>query len=318
MRRALLGGLVSLTVTFTSAPWVRRHLVHRGALDIPNHRSSHVEPVPRGGGLACLSGIACGVIAAGPQSQVTGRVIAGIGALAAVGLVDDRTGHVSAKTRLVVQCFSGALLSPSGSGRLPISALATPGVVNVVNFMDGVNGITASTAAVWGISTLLNGRASGDHALQTFGAVTAGAGLGFLPWNAPTACLFLGDVGSYLFGGLMAAAISQALDRPSLAWRVAAPLLPYGVDAAATLARRVGQGRDVSEAHRQHAYQRLVDEHGMTHVQVAAAHAVVATAVAALARHHRTTRSTGLALLIVGAYATSPDWLAQRKAKPSR
>lgn len=279
MKRSLLGGAVSFAMTCATAPAVRQFLVRRGALDVPNHRSSHTTPVPRGGGLACLAGVATGLALAGRRSSIPARVIGGVAVLTATGLADDALGHVHHTTRLAAQSGAGLLIAPTVAA-VPASAIATAGVVNVVNFMDGINGITGSTAAVWGLATLMTGRKRLDPGLQTLGAVTAGAGLGFLPWNAPHAQLFLGDVGSYLFGGLMAAGIVQAAPHRGTTWRVAAPLLPYGVDAAQAILGRARRGQPLTEAHRDHVYQRLVDRHGHTHTTVAAIHAVVASAIA--------------------------------------
>lgn len=317
MKRALLGGLVSAATTFVAAPLVRGLLVRRGSMDIPNQRSSHSVPVPRGGGLACLIGVASGFTATGQQASVPARALIGIGALSATGLADDLLGHVHHNARLAMQASSGALLAPNLPSA-PLSALGTAGVVNVVNFMDGINGITGSTAVVWGVSTLLVGRGALDASLQTIGAVTAGAGLGFLPWNTPQAQLFLGDVGSYLFGGLCAAGISQAASRDlCLAWHVAAPLLPYAADAAQALALRALRGELLTEAHREHVYQRLVDEQGLTHVQVAALHAATASVIAAAARKSITSGAV-LTSASLGMYLGSPVWLRAVRRQGTR
>lgn len=310
MRRALLGGLISLATTYAASPGVRRLLVERGSMDMPNHRSSHTQPVPRGGGLACLAGVACGIAATGSRADIDRRPLLGIAMLAAVGFADDQSGHIDPWIRLALQSVAGSLLNSNGAVLLPAASLTTAGVVNVVNFMDGINGITGSTAAVWGLSTLAVGRKSQDAALQTLGAVTAGAGLGFLPWNAPKAQLFLGDVGSYLFGGLMAAAIVHTIQRPTLVWRVAAPLLPYGVDAAITLARRAQRGERLTEAHHDHTYQRLTDLDSMTHVRAAMTHAAAATTIALVAATKcRPWAKALVTTLAVSGYVTSPDWI---------
>jgi UDP-N-acetylmuramyl pentapeptide phosphotransferase/UDP-N-acetylglucosamine-1-phosphate transferase len=308
VRRALLGGLVSFGATYAAAPLVRRALVRRGALDIPNHRSSHTEPVPRGGGIACLIGVAAGIAATGRQSAIPPRTMLAVAALAATGLADDRLGHVSPITRLAIQGSAGLAMSPD-LALAALSPVGTAGVVNVVNFMDGINGITGSTAAVWGASTLIAGRRQLDPTLQTLGAVTAGAGLGFIPWNAPKADLFLGDVGSYLFGGLCAAGITHAWGRGSRqGWLVAAPLLPYAVDASQALVRRAWRGAPLPEAHREHIYQRLVDEQGLSHVQSATLHALSAAVTSFSSRQPgwcgAVTTAAALAL-----YISSPSWL---------
>lgn len=303
--RPALGGFVAAATTYAAAPAVRALLIKSGLFDIPNHRSSHTIPVPRGGGLACLAGVAVGLAAADRRRTIPVRVLAGVASITGAGLADDFLGNVDHNLRLAVQVAAGAAIAPTAL-HVPLVMFGTAGVVNVVNFMDGINGITGSTAAVWGISTVLIGRRELDPNLQVIGAVTAGAGLGFLPWNAPQARLFLGDVGSYLIGGLMAAGITAGR-RPALMLRVALPLLPYGLDAASTALRRLARGISITEPHREHVYQRLVHEVGFTHLQVATAHAVLSTASTALIIRggHR---SSLIAAAAIAAYIDSPRW----------
>ena len=298
-----------MITTFAASPAVRAYLIKRRSYDIPNHRSSHTQPVPRGGGLALFAGMAAGLAATGRESGVSRKTVLAVSGLGLVGLIDDRTGHVPPQVRLAAQCMSGALLNTGRPALSPVAAVGTAGVVNVVNFMDGINGISGSTAAVWGLSALLSGREVRNHSLQTVGALTAGAGLGFLPWNVPNAKLFLGDVGSYLLGGAMAAGLAQARSDWQLAWRLAAPLLPYGLDASQALVRRAIRGESLTEAHREHVYQRLVDRHGWSHAQVSALHASVAVAVGLLARQRSLVGSCAASTAVALAYIAVPDLL---------
>lgn len=310
MRRALIAGLTSFGATYLTAPVVRSALVRRGSIDVPNYRSSHSAPVPRGGGIACLAGVALGAVATGRQSGVSGKVALATAILAALGLADDQMGHLHHNVRLIGQAVAGATLAPSASAVPPVAA-GTIGVVNVVNFMDGINGITGSTAAIWGLAALAAGCEVQDPALQTIGAVTAGAGLGFLPHNAPVAHIFLGDVGSYLFGGLMSAGIAGCWTRPALMLRVAAPLLPYGADAAYTIVRRARTGAVLTKAHREHVYQRVVREHGLSHVQMSALHALAASLVALASRSRRPWVALLGTASVVGGYLSIPAVVSQ-------
>lgn len=280
VRAGLLALAATAVATSAAAVPVHKALTARGRLDVPNHRSSHATPTPRGGGLAALTGAGLGslVIGRGPSRSQT----VGIAALACAGWADDVTGHLSARVRMLTQMTVGGLLLTSGSWDRLTGSLVTAGVVNVVNFMDGINGISGLTAAVWGINAMtLNDSEDGD--LAVLGALTAGAGLGFLPHNIPTAKLFLGDVGSYALGAAMAAGI---LSQPSTAqrYRIAAPLFLYGVDAAQALVRRAAAAEPLAEAHREHVYQILVDRGGLTHLQVASLHAGAAALVTVSAR----------------------------------
>ena len=113
MKLPVLELLVSFAVAMAAAPLVLRVLVQHGVLDVPNNRSSHVTPVPRGGGIACLAGVLAGLILASalghdvPWLAVSGAVI-----LAVVGFADDQ-GALAAAPRLGAQLPVGALVGAS-------------------------------------------------------------------------------------------------------------------------------------------------------------------------------------------------------------
>jgi UDP-N-acetylmuramyl pentapeptide phosphotransferase/UDP-N-acetylglucosamine-1-phosphate transferase len=198
-----------------------------------------------------------------------------------MGLLADTTdaGPIS---RLLGQALIGA-----GAGSLLgdwstalIGAIAVPTVVNVVNFMDGIDGITGMTMSAWAAVALFSARVDGTLVLA---ALTLGGALGFLPWNVPRARMFLGDVGSYLFGGLVAMALlveQSGGGRPVL---VAAALTPYLLDVGLTLAWRSARGTRVLDAHREHLYQRLSRRRGWTHVRVAGLAASLTLAAGSMA-----------------------------------
>lgn len=277
---SLTNFLTSAAVTTVVAGPLGRWLRENGSLDIPNHRSSHTAPVPRGGGLAALVGTAAAAAISGARPSA--GVALSVTALAALGWADDVTGHVPARIRLAAQAGVGAIgLSRSRSDRATASVVTT-GVVNVVNFMDGIDGISGLTGLVWGINAmLLHDETPGD--LTSLGALTAGASLGFLPHNTPNATMFLGDVGSYALGSAMAAGI---LSQRSLKnrYRAASPLLLYGVDAAQALVKRARNQEPLTQAHRDHIYQQLVDDAALSHLSVATLHACLAAASALAAQ----------------------------------
>ena len=307
--RSLLPALGAAAVTAGAAPFLRAGLVAIDMLDVPNDRSSHAAPVPRGGGLACALGVATAV-AAHPR-PAPGRELVGVAALTLVGLADDRRG-LPAVARLSAQLAVGAVAGSPGAAGVARGAVVVPAAVNVVNFMDGINGISGLTALAWGLHAA---RVEPDSAS---GQAVAGAGLGFLPWNLPRARLFLGDSGSYLLGSLVGTSITRA--EPRVAVRLALPLAPYLLDAGATLARRALAGRDVMTAHREHAYQRLVHEHGFSHVQVAGAHALLVAALGQAARRLPLPAATVVAVGVGGAWAAAPEivsWARRRRTRVS-
>lgn len=293
--------VASAVVTLIAAPKVRAHMLKQGVLDVPNHRSSHQVPIPRGGGIACALGTVTGALfatAAGhPISWAA--VFAGL-ALALVGYLDDQR-QLPVLPRLAAQVFVGAAvgLILGGVAWAGMGGILLPLIVNVVNFMDGINGITALTMSVWGVMAMLAGRADGALELATLGALIAGAALGFLPWNAPRARVFLGDVGSYLFGGLVAAGMLVGATSGVSPLLLAAPLGVYLADVGLALLKRLVRGAPLFEAHREHVYQRLTNDVGLPHMTVAASAAALAGLMAWVAG----VAAPGVALVLVAALA---------------
>jgi UDP-N-acetylmuramyl pentapeptide phosphotransferase/UDP-N-acetylglucosamine-1-phosphate transferase len=252
--------------------------------DEPNHRSSHTQAKPRGGGLAIVPVLLVAWVAAAiSDSQhdmgfwllVTGALL-----LAAISWADDVRPR-PASLRFGVQVAAVALgiwfLRPEMlvfQGLLPLpadraaAALLWLWFINLFNFMDGIDGITAvETVTISGglatIAALIFG-----WSLDTFiAAVPAAAALGFLYWNWAPSRIFLGDVGSvplgYLLGWFLIIFAANGF------WE-AALILPlyYLADASLTLAKRALRRERLWQAHREHFYQRAV-QRGFSHAAVA-------------------------------------------------
>jgi len=282
---AILVLVVSAVVTLALTGLVRRYVVSRSMLDVPNPRSSHTSPTPRGGGLAIAIVTLSGVILAVAMGRLpTNTALAlGVGGafVAALGWVEDARG-LSATVRFV--CHVGAAVwAVYWLGGPWWAVVGVVGAINAYNFMDGIDGLAASEALVVGGiggGLLL---AAGDMRLAFIAFLVAGAAGGFLPWNWQPAKIFLGDVGSGLLGFYFAAlAIASARSGsvPLVVWLIV--LGVFVVDATATLVRRVWRKERWYEAHRSHAYQRLVQA-GWSHAKVACAVAVVNVCLGVLA-----------------------------------
>lgn len=283
-----IGGilLTSLVVGLALQPLLILWLKRRGVMDIPNARSSHLEVTPRGGGIAVVAGFGAGLIFGREGGWDVTVVLAGALVLGSVGLTDDLRG-LSAKFRLAVLLVVGALAGLFLGSPLPL-ILAVPAVagwvaayVNAFNFMDGINGISGLTGLVSGVSYALMGLAYDSGSAVVIGAALAGASASFLPFNISKAKVFLGDVGSYSLGFVIA----------SLGWIVwaagvpltlaVAPCAVYLADTGVTLVRRYRRKAPLTEAHREHTYQQLTAR-GHSHSVVALAVAGIQALVLAL------------------------------------
>lgn len=270
MMLVLLSFTLSLGMVGLLLPVLRRAQF----MDVPNHRSSHAAPTPRGGGVAVLAALSLALLFVDGYDAWLLVAVAAVVAL--VGLVDDLRS-LSSGVRLMAQVGAAlavcAWLVDRGDldewWRFAAAVLVLVGFVNAFNFMDGVNGISALTAVVIGGFWAATGARQELDAIATLGLVLMGAALGFLPWNAPRAWVFLGDVGSYGIG-LLIGALSVVAWAQGVHWLVAvAPLVIYGADTGWVLAKRARGGRPLMEAHREHVYQRIVDG-GWSHLSAAA------------------------------------------------
>ena len=327
MTTLLAGGAVALVVTGAVAP-VTLALLRRGdVLDVPSERSSHVAPVPRGGGVAPAVGalVAIVVTASLPRSGRLALVVAAT-ALGLVGLIEDLVG-IPALARLAVQFVAGAAAAPFAlhalTGSAPWRAVFALAVVvwvvayvNAYNFMDGIDGISVAQAVGAGITWYLVGRYVDSRILAAGGIVVAGAALGFAPFNLPRARMFLGDVGSYFIGAWLATVAVLGLRAGVPAEAVLAPLALYLADTGTTLVRRVVRGERWYLPHRDHAYQRLTDV-GWSHLQAAGLVGGCIAVCGALgavsltgATAARVAADLGIAA-VVGGYVLAPRWLAR-------
>ncbi len=264
-------GLVTGLFTITLCPPVIAFVQARGAISLPEDRSLHSRPTPRGGGVAPAgAAIAVGATAiavSGFDRSSLALLVAGAG-FAAVGLAEDLHGVAPLRRfglQVVVALGTAALLAPSVAIALAV-ALWLVAYANAFNFMDGINGVSAAgvlvTCAAWAVA----GSQAGSQLLMLGSAVLGGAALGFLPFNAPVARVFLGDVGSYFFGAAVAAlaVVALAVGVPWLA--VLGPLVILLADTGLTLVRRVIAGEPWHLPHKTHVYQRLVTS-GWSHVR---------------------------------------------------
>jgi Fuc2NAc and GlcNAc transferase len=269
-------------------------LVWHGVMDLPNARSSHSVPVPRGGGVGIvvvfLSAVGWLLLRQVIPSKLAWALLGGGVAIAVVGLADDRF-KLAPWPRLVVHSLAAAWavwsldpihrfqLGTSSSVEVWVSrGVAFIGLIwltNLFNFMDGIDGLAGTEAVcVSGFGAVLlflNGLPSYARLSWTLAA----ASMGFLVWNWPPAKIFMGDVGSGFLGftlGTLALFSSKA--GPELAWPWLILLAAFLVDATVTLLRRIVSRARWHEAHRSHAYQHAALATG--------SHAKVTLAVAAI------------------------------------
>ncbi|MEX5320907.1 glycosyltransferase family 4 protein [Pseudomonas shirazica] len=273
---------------------LRRYALSRSLLDIPNARSSHTLPTPRGGGLAFVVAFLVAMLGLGWGGYIAPAELVSLlgagGLVALIGFMDDH-GHIAARWRLLGH-FAAAGWGLTWLGGMPpltvfglslapvwlsivIGLLYLVWLLNLYNFMDGIDGIASIEAicVCLGASLLywLTGHAQAAWLPMLLAATVAG----FLFWNFPPARIFMGDAGSGFLGivlGLLT--LLAGWVNPLLFWGWLILLGVFVVDATFTLGRRLLRGDKVYEAHRSHAYQYASRRHG--------SHRPVSLAVAAI------------------------------------
>ncbi|MFC0677758.1 lipopolysaccharide biosynthesis protein [Lysobacter korlensis] len=318
----MLGWFATFALLGAIGTWMaRRYALAHSLVDQPGERRSHAVPTPRGGGVAIVA-VVLVAVAIGAARSVVAMDLAlafGIGmlAIAAVGLVDDHR-PLSPWLRLAVHALAAVGVAIAWSlegGSLAMAVVIFAGCVgltNAWNFMDGINGIAATQAALVALVIVFT------VGIQGWGMVAlalAAACLGFLPFNFPNARIFLGDVGSGAIGFAIAALAVLALgDEPRTFWLLVPMLLSaFVLDAGLTLLRRVIRGERWWTPHTQHAYQSCARKWG--HARVTISYCVW-TAASALISLRAAVLAPQLMWIVIGAWYTAGAllWLMLQRA----
>lgn len=306
--------IAAFALTVVATRRVLVFLRHRQIVDLPNERSSHTLPTPRGGGLATTPVMALALL-----TMADFRLL-GMGALAllAISWIDDRKGlpplprfavHGLAVAAVLVFLPADALVFqgvlPLWGDRL-LTGIGWLWFVNLYNFMDGIDGITGIETVSLGLGIAV----VGGGALVSPALTVLAVGLAFLLFNWHPAKLFLGDSGSVPFGYVLGGLLVLLAAQGQLA---AALILPgyYLADATITLGRRALAGEKIWRPHRKHFYQRAV-QGGKRHDQVVLAIAVadlLLVGCALMAALEQSLAGLALAgLVVAGLLAVLQQW----------
>ena len=318
--------LLALILSFILTGLLRRYALASCLLDIPNARSSHSIPTPRGGGLSIVIVFLTGLPVLSWMGLLTAESLwafLGAGAwVALVGFMDDHD-HIPARWRLLAH-FTGAAWGLYWLGGLPPLELSLPTspsiysfdlgwtgqilglfylvwLLNLYNFMDGIDGL----ASIEAITVCLGGAllyvlGSENISSQVTTVLLAITVIGFLFWNFPPAKIFMGDAGSGFLGitlGLLS--IQATWIAPQFFWSWLILLGVFIVDTTWTLARRFLQGEKIYEAHRSHAYQyasRLYGSHKLVSLTIGAINIIWLTPLALLVGFMKLNAFLGLVL----------------------
>jgi UDP-GlcNAc:undecaprenyl-phosphate GlcNAc-1-phosphate transferase len=281
-------GLAAVATCFAT-PAVMRLAIAAGAVDRPGGRRVHDKPVPTWGGLAIVFGFllsvgVCRLLFPDLFSRLSRGeatvLLAGIALICLLGGVDDRL-QVRAKVKLAWQILAAALLvwggvaiygvsNPFRSGETvavpwllaaPLTVLWVVAVTNAINLIDGLDGLAAGVSAIacGTLSLIAAGRGQAEVALLA--AALSGAAAGFLPWNFNPARVFMGDLGAYFLGYVIAAITVMGAFKMAASIAIFVPLLVLAVpllDTGLSALRRYRRGQPIFRADRYHLHHQLL------------------------------------------------------------
>lgn len=269
--------IILIAVAFIVSALLTLYLSHPKTalqiLDHPNGRSLHSQPTPSGGGIAIFIAFSLSTFLAAwrylPMPEYFIYIYMSCLSIAIISFIDDYR-QVSISYRLIVHFLAAYLLLWQGefwiTWELPpffqisLSFLFVIWMINLYNFMDGMDGF-AGGMAIFGFGTLaLLGWMAEHQLFMVTNLIVASAVAGFLLLNFPPARIFMGDIGSSSLG-FLAAAFSLWGNREGILplWVALLLFSPFIVDATVTLARRLLRGEKFWQAHKSHYYQRLVE-----------------------------------------------------------
>ncbi len=338
---------ITLPLTFILSTLFVKLFLNRaasiGLMDVPNARSAHKQPTPRGGGLVFVAIWALACLGMGWWRDTQGSIMLVCPLMIALlGLWDDRY-QLSARVKFLFQaavalvfCLAlapGNIVIDLGLYSVilpdylvvPLFSVLIVWSINIFNFMDGVDGL----AAIEGLTVLLSGcfffwmRDQENGHIGMFLHLSF-ALAGFLIWNFPKASVFMGDVGSGFLGFMLAfmAIVGQVFYHiPIFVF-----MIVYGVfivDTFVTIVRRMSRGEKWYLAHSTHAYQRLQHIAGWSHSSIllyVVIHNVMLLVIACLVFFSRI--SDGLAwclyLLVLASYMGGVEILCSGSEKGGR
>ncbi len=281
-------------ITIIGVKAFRHWSIDRQLLDIPNDRSSHSHPTPRGGGviICIVSLVTFGIYLIYTGETIKWSFFAGALIVALISLIDDLK-TISPLFRILFHSLAAGLVVFELGGfekvYIPFYGTAVIGLagyvftflwivwlINAYNFMDGIDGIAATQAVTAGIGWCLIGFIYGAMDISFLGGVLAATSFGFLMLNWQPAKIFMGDVGSAFLGFSFAVLPLLCLKRvEDFANAGFLPIIAvllvwfFVFDSSVTFLKRLFRREKVWQAHREHIYQQLIIS-GSTHALVTA------------------------------------------------
>lgn len=278
MQTYVVAFTIALAVAYFATPKVKEIAIKAGAMDAPDARKVHKEPIPRMGGLAIYVGFVVAILASMHISREIAGLLLGGTVILAVGIIDDMK-QISAKTKLFGQIFAAMvpllfgvkiewLTNPFGD-MIYLDYLATPltvlwivSLTNTVNLIDGLDGLAAGVSTIAAITILMVALQQNFWVVAILTAALAGSALGFLQHNFNPAKIFMGDTGSMFLGYMLAGISVLGTVKSAATIALVVPIVALGLpimDTAFAIIRRYSHGHPIFKPDKGHLHHRLLE-----------------------------------------------------------
>jgi len=275
----LYGAALALLIVVLLTPAVGGMARMLGVVDRPDGRRLNRRPIPRLGGLALFFGIMVPSLAFLDLGGQTRGLLLGAAVATTVGAIDDFRGlawweklggqalaaGITVGSGVWVERFTLPVIGvhelPSWLG-MPLSWLWIVAIMNMVNFLDGLDGLAAGVCAISGATFAVLALDLGRVQPAILAAIVFGAALGFLRHNFYPARIFMGDSGALLLGFTLAAVSIQGLLKTAATVTLALPLIALAIpilDTSFVVAKRLKHGLPIHQADRWHLHHRFVN-----------------------------------------------------------
>ena len=265
-------------LSYVCTPLVRVLAFKIGAVDVPRDgRRMHSVPIPRIGGLAIFIGFALTILSFCPMSKFLAVVLFGALIIVVMGVLDDvfaLNAWLKFVIQLAVAIFAviegvtiefvalGNEMIPLGFWAYPITVIWIVGLTNSINLIDGLDGLACGVSAICSMSLFVVMLILGDFQSALIIAIVIGACIGFFPFNAHPAKIFMGDTGAQTLGYLLSLIAIEGVFKTHTVFSFLIPLSIFGLplfDTLFAIARRLINGKSPFSSDRGHIHHRLID-----------------------------------------------------------
>lgn len=269
--------VLGLVVSWLLVPHVRNWAIQFGAMDKPEARKVHKSPIPRMGGLAIYIGFVSAVLFSMRVSSEVVGILLGATLIVALGIADD-VYQLEAKVKLLGQIIAALIPIMFGvqilwinnpfGGYLYLEWIAIPftllwivSLTNVVNLIDGLDGLAAGVSIIAGITIFTVALKQGFYPAAVLAAALIGATIGFIKYNFNPAIIFMGDTGSMFLGYMLATISIYGAVKTATTIALIVPAIALGLpilDTAFAILRRYNNGRPIFQPDKGHFHHRLL------------------------------------------------------------